>query len=97
MNRLPQMVSVADIKNHHLKVFALLENGPVLVASHSKPTAVLISPSQWDAIVEELDTLWAEREAALAELRIATGRSKVVEMSEQEIADWLAEDEAVPA
>jgi prevent-host-death family protein len=97
MNPLPQMVSVADIKNHHLKVFAMLKNGPVVIASRSKPAAVIISPDQWDAIAEELDILWTEREAALAELRIATGRSKVVEMSEHEIEHWLAEDEAVPA
>jgi len=97
MQQLPQMVSVADIKNHHLKVFAMLKKGPVIVASRSKPTAVIVSPEQWDAIVEEIDTLWAEREAALAELRIATGKSKVVEMSEETMTEWLAEDEAVPA
>ena len=65
-------------------------------ASRSTATAVIVSPEHWDAIVEEIDTLWAEREAALAELRIATGKSKVIEMSEEAMTEWLAEDEALP-
>ena len=92
MYQLPQRVSVTEIKKHQRKVFAMLDQGPVMVANRQQPTAVVISPEQWNTLVEEMDLLWAEREAALAELRLATGKSKVVEMSEQAITEWLAEE-----
>lgn len=63
-----------------------------MVANRQRPTAVVISPEQWNTLIEEIDLLWAEREAALAELRLATGQSKVIEMSEQAITEWLAEE-----
>ena len=58
---------------------------------------MLISVEQWNTIVEELDMLWAEREAALAKLKIATGESKVEHLTEKELEAWLTEDETVPA
>lgn len=92
MDQVIQMVSVTDIKKHHRKVFTMLAQGPVMVANHQRPIAVVISPEQWNALVGEMDLLWAEREAALTELRLATGQSKVVAMSEQAITEWLAEE-----
>jgi PHD/YefM family antitoxin component YafN of YafNO toxin-antitoxin module len=97
MNEIPQMASIADLRNSHLKVLALLKQGPVVIASRSKPAAVLLSPEQWNSMIRELDMLWCEREAALAKLKIATGEDKVERLSDSELEEWLAEDEAVPA
>lgn len=55
MQRLPQMVSVSDLKNRHLEVLSKLEQGPVVVASRNRPAAVLLSPEQWDEIVSLLE------------------------------------------
>jgi prevent-host-death family protein len=59
ISRIPQMVSVSDLKNHHLEVIAKLRQGPVLLASRNQPTAVLLSPEQWNEIVDLLED-WDE-------------------------------------
>jgi prevent-host-death family protein len=97
MNEVPQVASIADLRNSHIKVFAMLKQGPVVIASRSKPAAVLVSPEQWNALVKELDMLWCEREAALAKYKIASGKESIEQLTGQELDEWLAEDEAIPA
>ena len=55
MDRVPQMASVSDLKNRHLEVLAKLKEGPVLLASRNQPAAVMVSPEQWNEIVELLE------------------------------------------
>ncbi|MFN8489489.1 MAG: type II toxin-antitoxin system prevent-host-death family antitoxin [Caldilineaceae bacterium] len=97
MNKIPQIASISDLRNKHLEILARLVQGPVILANRNEPVAVLISPAEWDAIVEELDDYWCALEAAKAELAIARGESQVVQMTEQELDEWLTEDEAVPS
>ena len=97
MERVSNIVPVAELRNKYLKIFAMAKQEPVFLAVRSRPQAVLISVEQWNTIVEELDMLWAEREAALAKLKIATGESKVEHLTEKELEAWLTEDETVPA
>jgi prevent-host-death family protein len=96
MNKLPQIASISDLRNKHLEILARLGQGPVILANRNEPVAVLISPTEWDAIVEELDDYWCALEAAKAELAIARGESNLIHMTDQELNEWLAEDEVVP-
>lgn len=93
MNEVPQMASIADLRNSHTKVLELLQNGPVIINSRSKPVAVVVSPEQWNAPIQELGLLWAERETALSKWKLATGQSKRTRMSHEEVDQWLAEDD----
>jgi prevent-host-death family protein len=52
MNRIPQMASISDLRNRHLEILARLEQGPVLLASRNRPAAVLVSPEQWNELVD---------------------------------------------
>lgn len=85
MNKIPQIASISDLRNKHLEILARLSQGPVILANRNEPVAVLISPAEWDAIVEELDDYWCALEAAKAELAIARGESQVVQMTEKEL------------
>jgi prevent-host-death family protein len=49
------MASVSDLKNRHLEVLARLKDGPILLASRNQPAAVLLSPEQWNDIVDLLE------------------------------------------
>lgn len=93
MNEVPQMASIADLRNSHTKVLDMLQNGPVIINSRSKPVAVVVSPEQWNALIQEIDLLWAEREAALSKWKLATGQSERARMSHEEVDQWLAEDD----
>lgn len=75
MEKVPKIVPVSELRNKYLEIFAMAKQEPVFLAVRSRPQAVLISVEQWNAIVDELDMLGAERAAALAKLESATGES----------------------
>jgi prevent-host-death family protein len=54
VNTLPQMAPISDMRNRQNELLQMAEAGPVILLSHSKPAAVLLSPEQWDAIAEAL-------------------------------------------
>ena len=97
MNKLPQMVSIAELRNSHLAVLEKLVNGPVVISSRSTPVGVLVSPEMWDRIAEYIEDLEDSLDAAQMELELATGRDTVIRLTEEEIQEWLAEDEAISA
>jgi prevent-host-death family protein len=76
------MVSVSDLKNHHLEVLAKLERGPVVIASRNQPAAVLLSPEQWDEIVSLLEDY---EDALLTRERLRSAEANSDEL--QPIAD----------
>ena len=97
MNKLPQMATVADMRNDHLRVFAMLDKGPVLISSRSKPSAVILSPAMWDKIVERLDDQYDTIQALKAELDRATGKVKSRILSHEEVDAWVTDEQSVLA
>lgn len=95
MNKLPQMANIADLRNSHLQVLAMVEQGPVIINSRSNAVAVLVSPAQWDRIAEYIEDLEDALDAAKVALAIAKGEVEM--MSQDEINNWIQEDELIPA
>ena len=73
--RIPQMVSVSELKNHHLNVIKRLKQGPVLVASHNQPTAIIVSPDEWDSLMDKLESLEALVQAMADDIAILRGEA----------------------
>jgi len=90
MHKLPQMTSIAELRNKHLYVFGLLAQGPVVINSRSHPVGVLVSPTEWDRLIGLLEDQQDIIDALEAKLEIAEG--KVEMMTQDEIKVWLAED-----
>ncbi len=67
MSPVPQIVPVSDMSTKQAQVLAKLEAGPVILARQSKPAAIMVSPSEWDALVRRLEiaealvTYWAAK------------------------------------
>lgn len=96
MQRLPQMVSVSDLKNRHLEVLAKLEHGPVVIASRNQPAAVLLSPEQWDEIVsllEDYEDALVTRERIHAAEANPDELRPIADLRAQLQADGLLDDE----
>ena len=87
MYPVPQMAPVSDLKRRHLELFKRLKTGPVILANRSQPTAVLVSPERWNAIVEYIDDL---EDLYLAESRARLGR-KAIPLDEVERELGLAD------
>jgi prevent-host-death family protein len=95
MERIPQMVSVSDLKNRHLEVLAKVARGPVLLATRNRPTAVLLSPEMWEGLMDRIEDLEDLITALQVELDLSRGDSAVEPADIAEL-EAMARRENVP-
>jgi PHD/YefM family antitoxin component YafN of YafNO toxin-antitoxin module len=96
MKRLPQFAGVSDLRNNHLAVFAQLADGPVVLLNRTQPQGILLSPAQWDTLMDRLEDQEAIIEVLTAELQVERGEMTPESLAEQTFAEWLS-GESVPA
>lgn len=97
MSKVQQIIPISDMKLKQPEVLGMLKNGPVVLAHRSRPAAVLVSVEQWDRLMTQLEDQQDIIEMQEVELKLATGQSKLVEMSPAELEAWVNDDEKVPA
>lgn len=73
----PQTVSMNEMKNSMAAVTAKFVKGPVVLMNRATPQAVLVSPQQWNAILDSLEEMQDAIVTLQAELAVATGESRV--------------------
>lgn len=62
-NPIPQTAPISALRRDQDKILKMAEIAPVVLMSRSEPAAVLVSPQEWNQIVERLRVLDALREA----------------------------------
>ncbi len=77
LSRIPQTASMQDIKNRTGAVTKSFLKGPVMLMNRATPQAVMVSPAQWNAIVQRFEEMQDAIITLQAELAIATGQSQV--------------------
>jgi len=99
LRRVPQTVSMNDIKNRTAFVTKKFTEGPIVLMNRATPQAVLVSPWQWNAILDSLEEMQDAILTLQAELEIATGQNRVetVENIEAFISEVLRNDEPLSA
>ncbi len=75
--RVPQTASMNDIKNQTALVTGKFAKGPVMLMNRATPQAVMVSPAQWNAILNSLEEMQDVILTLQAELEIATGQNRV--------------------
>ena len=95
MHKIQQFEPITTMQRHPQQVLAMLENGPVVLANRSKPTAILVSVALWDRLIERLEDQQDMIDALEVKLSIASGQTEM--MTQSEIQEWLTADERVPA
>jgi prevent-host-death family protein len=87
---IPDIVGISDLRLRQNEVLSRLHKGPVVLTQHSRAVAVLVSPEQWNEIIERLE----EAEDALDILE-ARARNEPT----TGFADYLAsrDDRVLPA
>ena len=60
---LPQTVPIGELRRQQDKILGMAESAPVVLISRSEPAAVLVSPHEWNQIVDRLKQLEALHEA----------------------------------
>ncbi|MEA3337139.1 MAG: type II toxin-antitoxin system prevent-host-death family antitoxin [Chloroflexota bacterium] len=57
MNRIPELVPISDMRQRQNDILASLSGQPIVLTQHGRSAAVLVSPEEWNRIVEELEDL----------------------------------------
>lgn len=56
---MPDVVPVSQLRGKHKEIFRQIEDGPILLAQHSRPAAVLVSVADWNAREKQFELLEA--------------------------------------
>ncbi len=82
MDKVQQIVPISEMALHQQAVMRLLDNGPVVLASRSRPAAVLVSVQIWDALISELDALRDQVDMQEADLLLGNTELEDFELDE---------------
>jgi prevent-host-death family protein len=62
-NPVPQTVPISELRRQQDKILKMTESAPVVLMSRSEPAGVLVSPQEWNYIINRLSHLEALQEA----------------------------------
>lgn len=62
-NPIPQTMPISELRRQQDKILKMAESAPVVLMSRSEPAGVLVSPQEWNRIVNRLKQLEALQEA----------------------------------
>jgi len=77
LDRVPQTASMNDMKNQTAKVTKMFASGPVVLMNRATPQAVMVSPKQWNELLDKVEEMQDAIITLKAELKIARGESQV--------------------
>ena len=66
MEVIPELVPISELRLRQNALLSKLHDEPVVLTQHGRAVAVLVSPSQWNQIAEELEELRDALEAMKA-------------------------------
>lgn len=93
--RTPQIETVTEFRANYKATLDKLANGPVFLLQRSDVAAVLLSRSEYDALLERLEELEDRVAVQAYEQRKAAGDVAYRELSPAEVAEWASD--AIPA
>ena len=84
MNVIPELVPISGLRTRQNQVLSSLVDGPVVLTQHGRAAAVLVSPEQWNHLVETIEDLTDSLDAIEMKDRAATGQESVIEWADIE-------------
>ena len=49
---MPELVPISDIRQRQVEILASLAAGPVILTQHGRAAAVMVSPAEYDRIID---------------------------------------------
>ncbi len=53
----PDLIPISEIRQRQVEILEMLQHAPVTLTQRGRAAAVMVSPDQWNAIIEELEEL----------------------------------------
>ena len=92
MNPLPTIAPISDMRVRQNEIIEKAKEGPViLIERGSKPALIVISPEQWDALVERVEYLEDAVAVYKKKWEFATGQDEMTELSPETIKAWQSD------
>ena len=86
-------IPVSELTKYPNSVFAQLAHSHILLTRQGKAAGVLVHPTVWNRILEQLDndeaTIWALE----AELNLTAGKSELIDVSDDELKRWMTDSD----
>jgi prevent-host-death family protein len=57
MQTIPNLFPISELRQRQNKILQLLSDGPVVLTQHGRVSVVLVSPEQWNQMVNDLEDL----------------------------------------
>jgi prevent-host-death family protein len=54
---IPELIPISDLRQRQEAVLSRIEDGPVVLTQHGRAAVVLVSPSQWNQLMAEIEDL----------------------------------------
>lgn len=80
MHPIPYTIPISDLRFQQSALLTRVEESPVVLTKQGRAVAVLVDPSYWNQILEDLEDLADALAVAQAKLALARG--------EEEAVDW---------
>lgn len=90
-----QTESVSGFRSNYEAILKKLVKGPVFLLQRSSLAAILVSPQEWNAMIERLEYLEDLAEVYKGKWLLATGQETMTRLTEEEMAEWAEEKDAV--
>lgn len=87
MERVPELIPISDMRQRQVEILGLLASGPVVLTQHGRAAAVMLSPNEYNRLIEALEDFQDVADAAAARQ----------EPGERDFDDYVAERDRVPA
>lgn len=92
MDRLPQIVPISELRQRQQELLLALDSGPVVFTQHGKAAAVMISPEQWNQIVDDLEDYVDLVNAMRQDQAVAQGEAEWVDVDLDELRSSQDDD-----
>lgn len=66
MERVPELVPISDIRQRQVEILEMLNNGPVILTQFGRAAAVMLSPAEYNRLIDALEDLQDAADAAAA-------------------------------
>ena len=80
MDVVPELVPISGLRTRQNEILDQLADRPVVLTQHGRAAAVLVSPEQWNLLVEMVEDLTDALDALEMRARIDSG--------EETVRDW---------
>ena len=57
MNPVPEILPISELRQRQERVLNKVAENPVILTQHGRASVVLVSPEQWNRLIEELEDL----------------------------------------